>query len=367
MRTRDYYLKREATLADSDTTILDINVKDPITCFAIQVEATNGATSCVDHELADDISSIEIVDGSNVLWSLNMAMARGLNFFENKRLPFEVCSEGAADVQQATCLINFGRYLNDLNYYFDATRFNNPQLRITHALTISATAGFATGTGKLTVRARLIEEGTTGYKGFLSAKEVISYTSGTSGDREVDLPKNYPYRFMLLKALATTKTHEEVLSKHKLSLDADSVVPFNDYTEDLAERNIEDFGYAQQVKELFTAQAGTALLDIYNIKKAHGRTKTTLNFVSITGIDAEQLTLDVYVVVSGVSITSQATEQIVEVEAQGSEPYSLIAVPFGRPDEPNDWLKANHYGDIKLFSTQAAAGACSVILQQLHE
>ena len=367
MRTRDYYLKREATLSDSDTTILDINVKDPISAFTIQIEATNGATSCTDHELADDISSIELVDGSNVLWSLDMAAARGLNFFESKRMPFEVCSEGAADVQQVSCMINFGRWLNDLNYYFDATRFNNPQLRITHALTISATVGFATGTGKLTVRARLIEEGVTGYKGFLSAKEVISYTSGTSGDREIDLPRNYPYRMMLLKALLTTYTHAEVLSKHKLSLDADAAVPFNDYTEDLAERNIEDFGYAEQVKEILSADNGTCLMDLYNIRRANVRTKTAQQLAFVETIDAEQLTLGVYDLNAGATIALQASAQIIEADVQGSEPYSLIAIPFGRLTEPTDWLKANHYGDIKLFSTQAAAGACSVILQQLHE
>jgi len=367
MRTRDYYLKREATLADSDTTILDINVKDPISSMTIQLEATNGASSCLDHELADDITSIEIVDGSNVLWSLDMASARGLNFFENKRMPFEVCSEGAADVQQVSCQINFGRYMNDLNYYFDAGRFNNPQLRITHALTISATVGFHAGTGKLTVRARLIEEGTTGYKGFLSAKEVISYTSGASGDREVDLPKNYPYRMMLLKALLTTYTHAEVLSKHKLSIDADAVVPFNDYTEDLAEANIVDFGYANQVKEVLSADGGTCLMDLYNIRKADVRTKTTRFLPLVVGVDAEQLTLDLYDIGTATDITPETVAGSLEVDVQGSEPYSLICVPFGRPDEPNDWLKANHYGDIKLFSTQAAAGACAVILQQLHE
>lgn len=367
MKFRKHYFKRESTIANTDTIIIDVNVKDPISAITVEYEATNGSSSSLDHELHDDISSIELVDGSNILWSLDMESARALNFFELSRLPHEKCNCGAAGTQEEKCIMHFGRFMDDRDFYLDPTRYNNLQLRLTHALTISSTVGFATGTGKVTVMARIIEEGAAPYKGFMCAKEKVSYTSGTSGEKEVDLPRDFPYRMMLLKALLTTKTHEEVLSKHRLSIDADAYVPFNEYSEDITDENIAQFGYAMQNKELLVKDDETALFDLYSINDVVIRTDEDDELASVEAVDAESVQVQLIEFADpGVGVF-ETTSKVCFATARGSQPYAHLCVPFGRLNHATDWLQAQNYGDIKLFSTQAAAGACSVILQQLRQ
>lgn len=364
MKFRDHYFKRESSVNDSDTVIIDINVKDPISAITVEYEATNGATSCTNHELHDDITSIELVDGSRVLWSLNMSQARALNFFETGKLPHMVGDESAAGVQEEKCILHFGRYLDDPEFYIRPSDYNNLQLRLTHALTISATAGFATGTGKVTVMARIIEEGAMVYRGFLMSKEKVSYTSATSGDKEIDLPRDYPYRLMMLQALVTTVTHQEILTQHKLSIDADAYVPFNLYSEDIDDMNRSRFGYAKQNKKLLATSADTRLMDIYNIRDAYARCETTLVFDVIEGVDAEEITLGATVVTVVPAITVDVTDRPHHVTAWGTQPYACLCVPFGSLNSQDDWLNAPSFGDIRLISTQAAAAACTVVLQQ---
>ena len=367
MKFRNHYFKREATVNNADTIIIDVNVKDAISAFIIEYEATNGATSSLNHELHDDITSIELVDGSNVLWSLDMQQARALNFFETKQLPHEYNNEAAAAVQEESCIMHFGRFMDDPDYYINPKRYSNLQLRLTHSLTISGTAGFATGTGKVTVSARLIEEGAGAYKGFLSAKEKVSYTSATSGDKEIDLPRDFPYRLLMLQALITGYSHISALTKHKLSIDADAYVPFNDYSEDIQASNIAQFGMCEQSKQMLITSADASLVDIYAIKKVDVSPLVTLYLDNIITIAGESITHDAYVIVSGSSITTATADFATRADIKGAEPYACLAIPFGRMQEPGDWLKSNNYGDIKLYSTQAVAAACSVVLQQLHD
>ncbi len=364
MQFRDHYFKRESTVSDSDTVIIDINVKNPISAIIIEYEATNGATSCTNHELHDDISSIELVDGSRVLWSLSMAQARALNFFETGILPHTNQSEAAAAVQEEKCILHFGRVLDDPEFYIRPGDYSNLQLRLTHALTISATAGFATGSGKVTIMARIIEQGATVYKGFLTAKEKVSYTSTTSGDKVIDLPRDFPYRMMMLLALVTTVTHQEVLTRHKLSIDADAYVPFDMYSEDIDDMNRSKFGLVKQKKQILATSADTRLMDIYNIEDAHIRSDVTLELPIVEGVDAEVLTIGLTVITVVPAITVETADIALHVTAYGTQPHAALAIPFGRLDAPEDWLPAPEYGDIQLISTQAAAAACSVVLQQ---
>lgn len=365
MKYRDHYFKREATVNNSDTVIIDINLKDPVSQISIEYEATNGSTSCVDHEIHDDISSIELVDGSQVLWSLDMQQARALNFFELKQLPHELADETLSEKQEEKCYINFGRFLNDPEYYLDPTKYANLQLRLTHTLTIDATAGFATGTGKVTVMARVLEEGAKAYKGFLSAREKVSYTSGTSGDKEIQLPTDNPYRLMLLQARKTLLNHVEVISQYKLSVDADNYVPFSLYTEDIVDQNRSQFGLVTQHKKLFSADDGTALLDIYNIADCLVWTTEDDHIATLEKLDAEQISNSLYDFTTPGTGALQTTAKAVYVKATGLEPYGCVCIPFGCLDEPSDWFRSQDYGDIRLYATQVAVGACSVILQQL--
>lgn len=366
MRFRDHYFKRESTLSDSDTTIIDINVKDPISAFRIEYEATNGATSCLDHELHDDISKIELVDGSDVIASLAMEEWRGLNFAETGRLPHAVFSEAAGGKQEESCLIHFGRFMDDPAFFLDPAQFRNLQLRLTHALTISATVGFATGTGKITVMGRIIEEGAEAQQGYMAAKEKFNWASATSGDETIDLPVDHPYRIIMVKALKTLLRPDEVLSKIKLSIDADKYVAFDKFMEDIMDENESRLGEVLQQKVIFSADDGTALLDIYDIRHATIHTLVDEQLPTVEALDAEQVSVGLLEYSTPETQTLQATAKNLNLRASGVAPHACLAHWFGDPDLPEQWLDAPSFGDIKLIATQVAVGACAVVLQQVR-
>lgn len=366
MKFRDHYFKRESTIADSDTVIIDINVDDPISYITVEYEATNGATSCLDHELHKDISKIELVDGSDVIASLDMASWRGLNFIESKVLPPSKLSEVGGAKQEESCVLHFGRTPDDPEMYLLPRQFKNLQLRLTHTLTISATAGFATGTGRITVRARIIEEGAKAHQGYLMAKEKYSWTTAGSGDEIVDLPRDHPYRLILIKALLTLKRPDEVISKLKLSIDADKYVAFDNFTEDILDVNERRLGLAQLEKHLLSADGGTALLSIFDIKKANIRPNVADHIPTIEAVLGERVTVGLIDMTTPATPAAQTTAQDLQVVIEGVAPHGIVGVFFGDEKEPEGWLPAPRFGDIKLIATQAAVGSAAIILQQLR-
>ena len=364
---RDYYMKREATVNDSDTVIIDLGIKDPISYITVEYQATNGATSCLDHELHDDISAIELVDGSDVIASLDMKQWRALNYYENKRLPHALLNEEGGGAQEERCNLQFGRYKDDLEFYLDPNNYRNLQLRLTHSLTISATEGFATGTGAVTVIARVIEEGAGGYKGYLMAKEIYNFTSVASGDEVIDMPRDYPYRMLMVSGLVTLKRPEEIISRIKLSCDADHHIEFDDYVEDIYDMNEQRFGLAHQQKDVFTTDDGTCLFDLYNTRNAHIYSQEDDHIATIEDITAERVSLGLYNMTTPATPSLQTVAKICSIDIDGLCPSSFICFPFGNMGEEVAWFEAGLYGDIKLKLTQAAAGAaCEVVLQQLR-
>ncbi len=369
MRTRDYYFKREATLLDSDVTVIDIDIPDPISFIKIEIEATNGATSCIDHELHDDVSAIEVVDGSRVLESLSMIRWLRLNTYELGRVPPQVLTEEGGVKQEESVYILFGRYPDDPDYYFLRRNFKNPQLRITHALTISATAGFATGTGRLTVMARIIEEGAKAYQGMMMSKVIESFTSGASGDKIVDLYTDYNYRHLLVQALLTANSPEAVLTRMKLSLDADREVPFDLFTEDIMDYVRSRYGEFAQNKTVLAVDGNTSLFDLYALSRAYPVLAPADTVVSTTALGGERVTMAVYrghdaaADVTGLEAVTVA--KTLGYRAEGLAPSAMLTLPIAGGNDPGDWFVATKYEKAQLILTQAAAGACAVVGQQV--
>jgi len=363
---RDYYYKREATVGDSDTVIIDINAKDPISYFTVEYEATNGATSCVALNPNDFITAIELVDGSDVIASLDMAQWRGVNFYENKMLPPEKLTEAAGVVQEQRCNLQFGRFKDDLEFYLDPTQYKNLQMRLTHAFTVSGSVGIATGTVKVTVMARVIDEGVKSYKGYLMAKEVSSFTISATGDHVIDLPADYPYRMLLLQAKLSTYTPQECITKIKLSCDADSHVPINTYTEDIVDMNEQRFGRAVQDVVLFASDSETELTDIYDIRHATVRSSTVEQIATVEAIDAESVSIGLFTLAAITTPALVTDDEGIPTHIEGMSPYAIVALPFGDMNDPEAWFDARMFHDVKMIVTKAQNAVCSLMVQQLR-
>ena len=367
MKLREHYLKYQATVSDTDKTILDLKGTGLLSAIEIEFQATNGATSCVDHEIHDDVKKIEVVDGSEVLESLSMIEWIANNFYELGFLPKATLSENAGAIQKESCIILFGREIGDLDYYFDPKKFINPQLVIENTLTIHASTGFATGTGRLTVKLYIIEEGAGPQKGFIMRKEKYSFTSAASGDEIIDLPRDYPYRSIGVHAILTTKRPDEIISKIKLSCDVDKYVPYNTYTDDIIDKLASVFGLAQQFKDLLTADDGTALLDIYDIKKAHIYTAADDHIATIESVVAEKITNGLYNLTAPATPAFQTETKVCPVAVEGLCPHGLVLLSFNGYEDLREPFDVTKFGKVELILTQAAANAsCKIVLSQVR-
>ena len=362
MKIRTHYLEYQKTLSDTDKIIKDLKGAGKLSAIEIEYQATNGATSCVDHEIHDDVSKIEMIDGAEVLESLSMKEWIACNFYELGRIPRAQLTEVGGAIQKETCLILFGRFIGDPDYYFDPSKFDNPQLSLESALTISATAGFAAGTGKLTIKLHIIDEGARAQKGFITRQEKYSFTSAASGDELISLPTNYPYQYLGVSAVLSTYRPDEVISKIKLTFDDDKYIPISTYTDDIMDKLKSVFGLAQQKKHIFSANNGTALLDLYDIQKAHIRSNEASNIATIISVDAEKITNELYDMSTVGTPALQTAEKDLVVDVEGNTPHGLVLLTFGDIHSDDGILPVTGYSKLELYLTQAVANAAVKLL-----
>ena len=129
MNTRIASILAAEDLGETGTKTIDINIKDIISRITIMFEATNVSEDMASHP-AGNVTKIELVDGSDVLYSLNGHQAQAVNFYDRDIQPYSYIDNIAGHKQRAVFGIDFGRFLYDQGLAFDPTKFTNPQLKI---------------------------------------------------------------------------------------------------------------------------------------------------------------------------------------------------------------------------------------------
>ena len=364
---RPYYLMLDETMSDTQAPVKNIDTKDPISAITIIYEATNGATSNQGHPLHKDVDSIQVVDGSDTLFSMNGELCQALNFYESQKLNFGTLDEGAAATQREIFTIRFGRFIGDPELYLDPTWFTNLQLKLSHTLEISATAGFATGTCKVTAIVHLFEERPPGHQGFLMSKDVYSFTSAASGDEPVELPLDYPYRFIIVRAYESGVAFTTSLTRMKLTMDSDKFVPYDLYTDDLVDLNEEWFGKFTLSQKLFRTDNDSVEAYHATVKEAHVDSNTDFSIANAESITADTVTLQVLDLTATPTIAKATADRDLSMTTVGTGPHNCYCLPFGDPQKFDTWFKAMEYKSMKLKLTQGNAGAtCNVVIQQLR-
>jgi hypothetical protein len=367
MRTRDAYLLKSETLSDSQTKIVDVDLTDPVSEIIIIYQANNGATSNQQVLLRDNVSKIELVDGSDVLFSLSGMETVAMDCYHYGAFPPALLTEAADATQYEVFKIPFGRKLWDKDYWLDPTRYTHLQLKLTHSLTISDTAGFATGTGKATVIAKLMEDKPAGRKGTFMCKSLHSWTSAASGDEVIDLPTDYPYRTLFVRGYEHGTAFNSTFTNFKLTCDTDKFIPFDLACLDAVyqcESKYTPFIYEGELLETDndTVRGHLAFIRDYEVTS-----RTDLDFATADAVSGDELTLAVTKTTTTPSIDAETADVALGLLTKGAIPENTIAFPFGDPSVDTDWFPAASYKNIKLKVTQGDAGAtCSVFLQQVR-
>ena len=357
MRIRDVYLLNGQTLNDSDTVTVDLTKGLKILSLRIQYQDQNGATSNTVCRLNGMVSKIAVVDGSNVLYSGSMRELQADNCFRRKRMPFQILSEDDDIVVQEECFIDFWRTLGDVAWYLDTSLYANPQLQLTHALTVSGTAGFVTAKGKLTVIAKVIDSGAPARAGFVMLKELDSFASTASGDHTTDLPLDFPIAALIVQAPVDANSPDTYLSNVKLTADTDSYIPLNESMLDLMKQNAGEGGPFDQEIDALPDTSATLLGDFYYRTRASIISAGATAKALATVVTANQITM---------AFTTGETG-VIGAKLEGYCPHGSVIYRFGDGIDPAQAFSPQGVGKFQLKLTGASTGATvKVVTLQQH-
>jgi len=334
------------------TKTIEINDNTPISRIAIRFKGTNSSSTPTAHP-AKMVSKIELVDGSDVLYSLSGIEAQALNFQETGELPFNVCEYEDNIECCATYNLSFGRFLWDPELALNPSRFKNLQLKITHN---KALGGSAPDAGTMAVFGYLFDEPQPSPSGFLMSKELKAYTLTASAHEYTDLPTDYPYRILMPMSYESTyafNTQFEGLSwyadnKKKVFLDGLSgaeiakILPHLDKVE-------EDFAGLGTASAVSYYQAST--YEGYGTAVGRSATQAAMICGQPSG--------------PRIQITNDASESFTCHE-NGYMPFGSVNLCMHDLQDIKSWFDPTKYGSV-MTDIEAGSGASGTIYQVLQQ
>jgi len=365
MKYRKYEEYYQLTLDDVGTKIIDLHAAVPISAIRLDFIGTNGSTSCKDNRINDIITKIELVDGSDQLLSLTLKEAQALEFRRTGKMPYMRPGEKNSGSQEESVMLLFGRALWDPDLYLDLTKFKNPQLKITTniaAVAAASATAFLAGSLKVTMDLYLIEEGAGASTAFMMAKNIYGFTSAADGDEHIDLPTDYPFVNLMMRAYLAGNDVDENISNLKIICDSGKFTPIDKHVKDLYRQEEEDIGPAMLKYWIYRKNNDVVTHDL-NHDPVISLVPTAYNRVFGVGYSWSSR-FSLYLL-DNAGAAVAAEEQLL-LTVHGSCPHATVNVPFGLREDPSTYFDSSLYGDIDLVLHQAAVSAVSVVLEQLR-
>lgn len=339
------------------TKTIDIDIADPISRISIFFRGQNSSDTPLAHP-AKMISKIELLDGSDVLMSLSGMQAQALDFYNGARPIQNKLMYTDDDWSRMIFNLNFGRYLHDPMLALDTTKFKNPQLKISHN---KASGGCTCDHGYMEVWADAFDEKVASPVGFLMAKEQHTFALVASAYEYIDLPKDYPYRMILISSLKTRLAVWELFDKIKLSSDNDKKVILDGDTRQLIKMLDQVFGpYTETIQGI----VGTTDVTFYITPTSKCNVATTARMGAASAFRSWQT------FGGTMEILASAAASNFQSLAHGYAPHGTMAIPLGDLQDPDDWFDATAIESLKLRirgeSSVSGSPSCEVVLQQLR-
>jgi len=359
MLRRLTYLENRKVLADSGEVTTEITLRDPITALWVELRATNGSTYNLANLLAACIDAVEVIDGSDVIYSLDGYEALAIAMYKLKYMPYQLIVETEGLTQNCFFPILFGRELGDQAYAFDPTRFKNPQVRfkwnLANVRAVGAT-GFSSGSATLTIMADVMESAPSPTNIFMT-KEHYSFTTAGSGVEYVDLPTDYKMKALYIRSHEDGVGQVSGLSNFKVTCDQGKFIPFDmratDFKRWLTLR-YPPFHY----KHLLKAHNGTT---VYFVPKqdeqVNYQPEVADCVVSGPNNGIGEQTLSIYT--AGVADTNYRN---IWALVHGWCPFGMVYLPWGEEKDPASWLDAPAFKSVRLELTQNNAGANAFVV-----
>lgn len=361
MLYRKVYLEKDRTMGDAGEYTVDLTPLDPITMLWVKFQALNGATNNVNNTLPQCITGIEVIDGADVIFSLDGPEAIAQCAFDAKRMGQSIYNAAAAESQTALFPIHFGRKLGDKLLALDTTRFTNPQLRVKWnlaAVRALAVTAFGTGTLQLSVMAYVMV-GAPKPAGVLCSKEIYTYTTAAGGTEYIDLPTDEPWRRLLLRGVKANSNWHWDFDHVKLGFDGGKFVAIDMRGWDLVNQQALDypqFNYHHRGRHAGDLAFESVLRVEEVMSFVHSNIRDVVAQYSCAANGDGTLALETGGVASAIGDY--------DMEIAGFCPFDCLSVPFGDPDLIEDWLPVSTFRSARLELTGGVAAASNYIVLQ---
>jgi hypothetical protein len=203
---------------DAQTLVVDLPRSNFLSGLYFNYQATTGSTAGL-ITLPKFITNISVIaDGSTEIFSMAGEDVILSNYGLWKKLMPCNIQVAAGKPTYFTGVIPFGRFLGDPNFYLDCGRYASLELRVTFAPTVAAT-GIATGSQYFTVHGLMAMEAPPAVRmGTLKTARKFKFTSSSSGDVVLDLPRGNVYRALQILDIGAGQTLDAGYSRVALDV-----------------------------------------------------------------------------------------------------------------------------------------------------
>lgn len=356
MNYRQSQLLAATSIMTAGTEILDINVKDVISRITVVVRTTNSSWTPTGHP-ALIVKKVELVDGSDVLFSMRGCYAQAVAFYGTKIQPFNYINYTDNGRACANIPMWFGRFLYDEELAFDPKRFNNPQLKIEHDY---ALGGAVPDACTLEVWADLFDEKSVSPAAFLMAKSYWSKTLVASTTNYVELPTDYPIRLVMPAVFSNSEETDINLDSFKI-------------TEEHDKRTLFECGVLEAL-QMFEAEY--PWWSEYCEGRMTGGSNVPFYFTPCKDLQLQahpSIDTDNYINFpwSGGNkrnVMGSATATV-QIHALGRSPHGVLPIPMGKLFDLNDWWNVTELGSARIKLVTGAGDTSALyelLLQQLR-
>jgi len=339
-----------------------------LSALLLRIECTNGATAG-EEELFDAIDRVEVVDGSEVLFSLTGPELHRRQWVWLKKRPPFIRTQRASAVQEIALLIPFGRFIGDGELWLPTGNFQRPEVTIEFSPTISGTA-FTTATFTITVieYAWPSPSAAPPAVGWLRHRQIRDFTSLASGDEDIELSRQFPYMDAFIYAREVNVVDGTDITIVEVRENDGRVIPFRGRWLDIQMEN-------QLMLDLVSVEKGVALQadngTIDTLISRFIKASITMEqdwtadaaatgFAAIASVSADRITLALidedYTAAAPVSASNTARE-VINWEAEGIGIGNAVLIPLAMPGDIRNPFPANRLEKLELRLTQGGAGA----------
>lgn len=355
MNYRKTAILEQESATTAATKTVDIDLSEIISRIQVKFNSTNNGHDATDH-FAKQVSKVELVDGSDVLFSLSGQQIEALMFYNYGRgRNYEL--EYRNDCENRMVLdVLFGRYLYDPLLALDPKKFSNPQIKVTHNL---ASGGSAPDAATLEIFADVFDEKVPSPIGFLMQKEWYSWTTPSAAANEyIDLPNDHIIKRIGIVGYKADLWWDNIFSEIELDEENKKRLPWSIDAYDLMQLAITKYG---QYHETLVGTGPSVADHTWFVTP----TEVPAPMISVIG-DPSNAYIAAERTGGYIELTIAAVSAFRAFIA-GTIPHGMIPLDCGIQANHDDWYDVTKKGKVKLRVKAGGTASAYIVLEQLRK